>query len=305
LLPSGNLWLMVRAGLHAFVRVLQEQGRPEVIHAHSILYGGYLAIQIRERWQIPVVVTEHSTAFLRDLIRPGQQEIVRHTLRHADRRLAVGEALACSLRRYGNGCSIEVLGNLVNPDFFLPGKKEVPSPNFVFATVAALTPKKGIDVLLKAFAQAFRGEPILLRVGGDGGERAALEQQSGQLGIAAQVEFLGQLSREQVRTLLQQSHALVSSSYVETFGITLIEAMACGKPVVATRSGGPESFVNEGNGLLVPAGDARALAAAMQQIVRDYQHYDPNQIRASCVTRFGERVIVQQLEEIYCSLAPS
>jgi glycosyltransferase involved in cell wall biosynthesis len=304
-LQRGNLWLQVRAAQRAFDRYRQDQGLPDVIHAHSILYGGYVAGQIGARWHVPVVITEHSTRFQRSLIRPDQVPIIRDTLRLASKRLAVSPTLAAELRPYDKGCEIEVLGNLVDGKFFALPQDPLPAEPFVFTAVAFLEPKKGFDILLEAFALAFRGKPARLHIGGDGSQRSALEKQASDLGIAPQVEFLGRLPRNEVRALLQQSHVLVSSSHVETFGVTLIEAMACGKPVVATRSGGPDSIVDETSGLLVEPGNASALATAMRHMRDDYGRYDPEKIRASCLARFGQEAIVQRLTEIYRTLAPT
>jgi glycosyltransferase involved in cell wall biosynthesis len=170
------------------------------------------------------------------------------------------------------------------------------------AVICRLVPHKRIDVLLRAFAQAFQGQPVHLNIGGDGKQRAAWERLAQQLNIAAQVTFLGALSREQVRDLIRRSHAVVSSSDVETFGVTLIEAMACGKPVISTRSGGPELFVTASNGLLVPKGDPAALADALAQLVRDYARFDQAAIRADTVARFSEAAFIEQTEQIYQEL---
>jgi glycosyltransferase involved in cell wall biosynthesis len=301
-MPRAHGWLVTLLGLRTFDRYCSDRGRPDIIHAHCILHGGYLAARIRQRYHIPVVLTEHSSAFLSGLIRPGQARIVRYTLPRVDRGLAVGPDLAVALGSYAPEQDVEVLGNLVDAEFFVPGSAKLPETPFVFAAVALLTHTKGMDVLLDAFARAFWGQNVVLRIGGDGEERLALEQQVRSLDLEKQVEFAGLLSRAQVRTLMQQSHALVSTSYVETFGLSLIEAMACGKPVVATRSGGPEYIVNESNGLLVRPGDPDGLASAMQQLMQTWDQYDPVRIRADCVGRFGAQAVVGRLESIYRGL---
>ena len=84
--------------------------------------------------------------------------------------------------------------------------------------------------------------------------------------MSTQVEFPGLLNREEVRNIIQESHVVVSSSIIETFGVTLIEGMSCGKPVIATRSGGPEEFVTPEVGILIPTDDITALANAMKSM---------------------------------------
>jgi glycosyltransferase involved in cell wall biosynthesis len=98
---------------------------------------------------------------------------------------------------------------------------------------------------------------------------------------------------------MRRSHVIVLSSNFETFGLVLAEAMACGKPVISTRSGGPEDFVTEETGILVSAHDSSALAEALIQMRQRYDRYDPALIRAHCVERFSERQFVRKLEDIY------
>ncbi len=300
--PSLYPWVRGDLGLRIFDHYCQEQGTPDILHGQSVLYGGYLAAYIGHHRRIPSVMTEHSTTFLRKLILPGQGWFISYTLRHLDRRLAVQLPLARALNRFAPEQQIDILPNVVDTDFFTAGPDAPPDQPFVFSVICRLVRHKRIDVLLRALARAFQSQPVHLNIGGDGKQRAAWEQLAQQLGIAAQVTFLGALSREAVRDLIRRSHAVVSSSDVETFGITLIEAMACGKPVISTRSGGPELFVTESNGLLVPTGDPAALAEAMAQLVRDYARFDPAAIRASIVARFSEAAFIEQTEQIYQEL---
>ncbi|MFP4324030.1 MAG: glycosyltransferase, partial [Anaerolineales bacterium] len=85
----------------------------------------------------------------------------------------------------------------------------------------------------------------------------------------------------------------------ETFGVTLIEAMACGRPVVATRSGGPQGFITPQTGLLVPRNDEIALAEALQTIHKTYEMYDPHVIRAYAERHFSTAAVAEQLQAIY------
>jgi len=295
-LPSWRGKLM----LTAFDRYCREQGRPDVIHAHSILYAGYTAIAIKQARGVPVVLTEHAFNYLSPLwIMPDQRPRIRRTLAHSDAVLAVSAALGRALESYAPGVRVNVIYNIVDTAMFRPPDQEPPRQPFTFAIVARLLRNKGHAELLRAFAAAFRGQPARLLVGGDGPQRRRLERLSARLTIAGQVEFLGALSRQRVRETLWRSHAVISASRFETFGLTLAEAMACGRPVIATRSGGPESFVTPETGLLVPVNDVDALAQAVRQMAANYDSYSPAHIRAYCVERFSEAAVVSQLEAIY------
>ncbi|MFA6661181.1 MAG: glycosyltransferase, partial [Bacilli bacterium] len=85
----------------------------------------------------------------------------------------------------------------------------------------------------------------------------------------------------------------------ETFGVVLIEALALGKPVISTRSGGPEDIVEETNGLLVPTNDREALGKAMQYMVENYNTYNPQEIQQRCHEKFSEASVAKRLVNVY------
>ena len=96
--------------------------------------------------------------------------------------------------------------------------------------------------------------------------------------------------------------AFVLSSRNETFGVVIIEALALGKPVIATQCGGPESILRPADGLLVPVDDVSAMANAMCQLIERRNDYDPVEIRQSCVARFSETAIAKRLNWIYAEV---
>ncbi len=301
-LPPSVALVTGAAAIRAYKAYCRTHGQPDVIHAHNTFYSGYVAARIGEAFHVATVLTEHSSGFLRGSISfPGQKRIGRYTLQNTDVLLTVGRSLADELGRYAPGQAIEIIGNIVDSSFFELAPTAPDPPPFVFIIVASLDhPIKRIDVLLNAFHRAFAGRSdVELHIGGDGALRPELEQLAGSLNLQAQVRFLGRLARDDVRAQIHRSHALVSSSDVETFGLSIAEAMACGRPVVATRSGGPEDFVTERSGILVPPQDVDALAGALQRTVATYSRYDPAAIRDDCVSRFNERVYVARLEEAY------
>jgi L-malate glycosyltransferase len=137
----------------------------------------------------------------------------------------------------------------------------------VITTVANLRPGKGHDVLLRAAARLVRRIPdVRFQIVGDGPLRADLERDAAALRISAQVAFLGH--RTDVPQLLHDSDVFAFPSFMEASPNAVIEAMAAGLPIVASRVGGiPEVLEHERNGLLVTAGDERALAAALARVL--------------------------------------
>lgn len=143
--------------------------------------------------------------------------------------------------------------------------------------VGRLDPIKGLDVLLRAVAllghrtSDLRG-PFLLVVGGESapGEAHRLVELCEQLGIADLVRFVGPVPHHQLPRYYRAADVAVMPSLYESFGMALLEAMACGIPAVATKVDGPSNFVlDRFSGLLVPPGDALALANALEQLITD------------------------------------
>ena len=101
---------------------------------------------------------------------------------------------------------------------------------------------------------------------------------------------------------MQKCDVLVSSSVVETFGVTLIEALASGKPVVTTDSGGPSDIVNDDVGILVPQKDPEALADAIEYVLNHYEEYCAQKLSQYAKERYSYEAVGQQLSKIYRTL---
>jgi glycogen(starch) synthase len=132
-----------------------------------------------------------------------------------------------------------------------------------------LSPEKGFDVAVRAFASVSRGFPdARLVVGGDGPERHLLEDMAAQLGLTDRVEFVGWVPPDRVPDLLNTASVVVVPSREEAFGIVALEAASMARPVVATRVGGlPEVVVHEQTGLLVEKDDPDALSEAVTSLL--------------------------------------
>ena len=137
--------------------------------------------------------------------------------------------------------------------------------------VAAHNEKKAIDVLIQAVVRLAREDPSFkLVLVGDGPLRQSLEELAVALGVRERIEFLGAQGRAKVVELLHGCEAFVLPSRSEPFGIAIVEALACQKPVVATRVGGIPEIIEDGTtGLLVEPDNSRALAEALMRVLKD------------------------------------
>jgi glycosyltransferase involved in cell wall biosynthesis len=297
----------VRAARRGFAKSLKYWGKPDLIHAHAVLPGGWAAVKLGRQYSIPVVLTEHSSPFSIHLKTEYQRRWVRSTLAQADRVIAVSPALAKTIRDFHDGIEIDVVGNLIKTQFFVPSVSSgdaSPPSKIRFLSIALLTKQKGISDLLQAARLLVqRGiSSFELVIGGDGPERAELERLVKSLGLSNHCRFIGLLTPPEVRHWMQHSDVLVMPSLHETFCIVLGEAMACGKPVIATRCGGPEFVVAPETGILVEVANPEALANAMRDFILRQAKFDPARVRQSVIERFGEEAFLRRISAIYAQV---
>jgi len=166
---------------------------------------------------------------------------------------------------------IDVVPNAVPPIPELPPRDELRAELALAGNVLAFAGRLGIQKSLHVALEAVAAVPdVTLAIAGDGPEREPLERRAAQLGLDGRARFLGRLPRDGVLRLYRAADAALLSSSWENFPHSVVEALAVGTPVIATAVGGVPEVVRDGeNGLLAPAGDAGALAAAVVRFFGD------------------------------------
>ncbi len=298
--------------------------RPEVVHAHT--YGtNQVAVARRHgrRSGAPFVVTAHFHPIWS--IHGGW---LRHRIRgFYDRRLA-GPILADAARvivqtREEERLLRELGFPLPRVEIVPPGYTPLPEPAPDFGPfsvrfgipgpyalfVGRLASNKGLVELLEAFAALSRDDPTaqLVLVGEDGGMRASLEERAAGLGLRSRVRFLGHLPDDAaLAAAYRDARFTVLPSEYEAFGLVLLESLAQGTPVIASRVGGiPEFVEDERTGLLVPPGDVPALAEALRRLWADpaLGHRLGRHGRTEVVPRYTWDHVADRLGSIYAEVA--
>lgn len=294
--PRLELYVREKQFRRVFNRYINERGMPDVVHAHIVTMA-YPALFLKKELNIPFVITEHWSAVNKEHINKRISYQVK-SYSEADQIICVSEVLAKSLKKKFDVNSI-VINNMVN-DLFFKNRKIIRNDNeFKFIAVGALKEIKRFDLLVDAFALAHLPRNISLDIVGDGQERFSLKKRINSHGLDNQVRLLGLKSPDEVCDLMCQSDCLVLSSQLETFSIVLIEAMAKGLPVIATKCGGPDSFVRSEDGILVPKDNVEELSKAMKYMTQHYHRYDTDEIRQHCYDNFSQDVIANKIIEVY------
>jgi glycosyltransferase involved in cell wall biosynthesis len=301
-LPFGGVRRLVEVNRRNFRLATEKFGKIDLLHAHVSYPAGYVASILSREFGIPYVLTEHMGPFpfpsLMHEAKPLPE--IAQAFANAAEAIAVSPSLAKRIATFGYREPV-VIPNVVDERRFSLG--EPSSDKFVFFTLCGLTDQKGIDHLLEAIAlwnpPADRFE---FRMGGDGPMRVTYQALAERLGVADRVRWLGAVSREDAPRLFRECHIYVMPSRHETFGVVYAEAIASGKPIIATRCGGPEFIVNETNGRLVEIGDIKELSETMQQMAEHWNEFDPVAIRQDFERHFSRPVVVAQLRSLYESV---
>jgi glycosyltransferase involved in cell wall biosynthesis len=191
-----------------------------------------------------------------------------------------------------------VIPNFVDEDVFVPRKKN--AGPFVFLTVCSIVRGKGVVDLLDAISRlGLKPGQAEFRIVGEGRDLDYCRKHAEQLGISDLVVWCGRRLRPDIVAMFQDADAFVLPSHYESFGMVYAEAIACGKPVVATRCGGGEYIVNETNGRLVDVGDIAGLAAALRGMIDHGDAFSSEKIRADFMARFSKRAVLSSLKAVY------
>ena len=292
--------------LRPFVRRLAQTWRPDVIHAHTGLPDGVAAAAVGRELGIPVIVSEHASTVDGDLADPVARERYRTLFETDARLLAVSPSLADRIAAAAGAPRdrIEVLPDPV-PDAAFPLADPGGRDPGELLWVGSLGEHKGIDTLLRAFAQvrARRPDTHLRLVGGEraGGDRAQWEAVAATLGIGSAVAFDGWLDRAGVAAAMARAAVFVHPSPSETFGVAAAEAILTGLPVAARRSGGVPWILElaGGYGQVADGDDPEAFARAIETALGGELPVDAATARQRLVDVVGETAVARRTLELY------
>lgn len=264
----------------AFRRALADF-RPDLVFAPWAYPDGWAAVQLGHRAGLPVVIKVHGSDILQLSRHPRRSRGTIEALRQADGVIAVSHDLKERVVAMGaDGARVRVLYDGIDSELFHPGPQDAARIRLardfdmrgpVVLYIGNLLPVKGLEVLIDAFAKlAGQGVDFTGLLIGQGPLRARLEAQIARRGLRGRVELLGPRPHDQLPDWYRAADFFVLPSYSEGVPVVLLEAIACGTPIVASRVGGIPEIAHLGDSRLVPAGDTAALAEAIRAGIADY-----------------------------------
>jgi N-acetyl-alpha-D-glucosaminyl L-malate synthase BshA len=257
---------------------------------------------------VHLITTLHGT----DITIVGQDPsffpITKFSIEKSDSITAVSSYLREeTCRAFGcEGLSIDVIHNFIDPDIYNRGKyppllkNQFGQSKPIIMHVSNFRAVKRVRDVIRVFSEVNRDLPSVLVMIGDGPDRPAAEEEARMLGIEESVSFLGKL--DQIAPLLAAADLFLLPSQNESFGLSALEALASGVPVVGTNAGGLPEVIRDGEtGILCEVGDIVGMAAAARAILGDQKRWNEMSKLASSDARerFSRDAVVTQYESLY------
>jgi len=281
---------------------LERSRSADILHAHTFqsALGPRIAARLHDK---PLVVTIHSSHFLRLVRKPLWRRGFGFLLRGADRVLTTSEELAEGCRRAHPAVRVRPIVNGVDTGLFQPTSPSLPRKGGekILLTTRRLVEKNGVEYLIRSMPMILAEEEnVTLYLIGDGPLRGRLEALARDLGVADQTVFLGTIPNAEIAGYLSSADAVVIPSLVEATSISALEAMACEVPVAASRTGGLPEIVTEDTGVLFEKANPADLACNVLGLLRNERAGDLGRAgRARVVTDWSVERMAATHEDIY------
>ena len=281
-------------------REILKRRRIDIIHSHLSYPAGFLGTIIQKRKGIPCIVTEHSwiNKYFRSRI---HKTSVLYTLKHSACIVAVSQALRDDINSYCRR-QVKVVPNVVEmKKFSLTGTLQRDKKLNAGILGGMGNYRKGLDILIKALP-LLKDLELTVHIGGDGKYLNTFRNLAKELEVQEKCIFYGEIKPEAIFDFYSKLDFFVLPSRDETFGVVVVEAMACGLPVIATKCGGPEEIITKETGILVERENPQDLARAIRIVSENPGSYQRDVIRNYAREKYGPETFVKSISEVYQEL---
>lgn len=298
-----NVHAMIESYVRAVRAMIRDGWKPDMIHAHSTVHAGVIAHQLKRQFNIPCMITEHQY-FLLHRYSDFLRKRIYEALEAADKVAAVSTDKIRFILMHEIRCDPVFVGNLIDDQLFTmsPGAVPTQGGEYRILTVAGASFIKDLYTFFKAIRELRQlGERrIHATIVGNGvwGEEKYRDYAES-IGVLDACTFVDVVEREKMPAYYAACDVFVSTSIAEGFQVSILEALASGKPVISTRHGGAEDVLNADNGILVPIRDYRGIAEAVIRVKQKHGALDGDSIREDVVRKYGRKPFLERISALY------
>lgn len=287
----------------ALLQAAQSAEPPDLIHLHVAYPAGKAARKLAQRWNVPLVVTEHWTAYhadQRDTLPFWRRRSMLQTGRAAAVLCPVSEDLASSMRNFGIEGSYRPVPNVVDTELFHPAPEAKLGDTFHALHISSLRDdQKNISGMLRAIHKTLDASPNLrVSIIGDGNPEPH-RQYARELGIADRVEIAGEITLAEVAERMRAADALLLFSRFENFPCVIPEAWASGIPVLSTDVGGIREHLSPERGALVANENETAFSDILADWAQRKATFDAEALRQHAESTFSVAAVAQAYHDVY------
>ncbi len=289
---------------------IAERYRLDLLHMHYAIphsTAAFLARQMTATRFLPYITTLHGTDITIVGADPSYYRATKFSIEQSNGITTISEFMReRTVEFFGIKNPIRVIHNFINAELYKPDESKRGRGRKRILHISNFRPVKRVLDCIYAFAKVRKEIDAELVMAGDGPDRSPAERLAHELGVGAHVRFLGK--QDHMERLIPHMDALHLPSEMEAFGLAALEAMACGVPPVATRTGGTPDLITPGvDGFLEEVGNYEVQAARLLQLLTDeaLHHRMATAARHSAVTRFSTELIIPQYEAYYRQICES
>lgn len=278
-----------------FKMAVKDFSIPDLIYAHFTYPAGYVACELSEKYNIPLMVMEHGGVFMQPKVPQFLKNILKKTINKSKLFACVSEAQRkCLYECSETDKVITIINNMIDDRF-----KYYPLNNnekFVFFSAGNLYKVKRMDLLINAFMGVFsKEEKVVLKIAGEGAERQLLENIIKKNNRGHQIYLLGRLNREEMLREYIDCNVFALVSEHESFGIAYREAMAVGRPVVSSDNGGISTGWRDEYGEIALSDDVQSIGRALRKVYDNYHAYDLKKISDDCIANYSSKSVSENI----------
>jgi len=286
-----------------FDKIVSRYGKPDLIHLNVVLPMGLGVQYLSAKHKIPYVVNENWSGYCaEDGNYKGflQKYFTKKIIKCASVIMPTSTYLRDAMQSHGLEGDYQVVPNVVNTQLFRPLQIEKKLGTQLIHISSLNDREKNVSGLIRAFAKASQTENNLrLQIVGEGTDKASYQTLVKELQIEDKVNFLGRLFGEDLVQEINAADALIMFSHFETFCLVIIEAFACGKPVITSSAGAIKTYMRPELGIMTKPKNELQLTNAILYFVKNKDSFSSDFIRAYAVDNYSYEKVGKDLDLIY------
>lgn len=301
----------LRCALKGYELINKKFGKPDLVHCNVILYAGFFALYLKLTKGIPYIITEHWAGYLKEDGTFNKRSslgkgLIRYIGKNAKAITTVSGKLRDAMMACGIANCYSVIPNVVTVAETKSSLEKVRIKQILHVSLLK-DDTKNISGIIEAVKElSMTRKDFELHIIGDGNDKEKLEGLARKYSLLNNMIFFeGMVNANDISAFFCASDFFVLNSNFETFSVVTAEALACGKPVIATRCGGPEEFVKDDCGILIEPRDTDALVKAIDYMLDNFSSYSSKEICEYAKSRFGFDSVGKEFFNLYMSAIDS